>query len=420
MTGRSSAALRMVIMGVVFAGGLVSQACSDSGAGDGAPPSTPVDGGTPSVNADAADAADNGWFVPHPDKDSLRLYDENTIIDLKIDFAPGEYEKVLAPPGPGDLRYGKCDVTFEGTTVAAACRRKGDPLDWPDQAKPQMVVKFNLTDKAARFHGMRSLNLESFDGLAAPIRDRIGMWMMREAGLDAPRVNHARVFKNGELLGLYMNIEPVDHEFLEDHFGPDATGNLWEEGLELKTNERVNDHARLDALTELVEEEPLTGDHSAFFAALPTLIDVKQVLREMAGETVMLVDDNFSNGSSNFYYYEHPKRGFMVLVWDLDTILATDVNADPFAYWYTSDPNKLRQLMNQNPAWREEFIDDVVEIRDKLLTRFPAETDRVCNQIKSAVLEDETRDFADFEADCAAFKARSIERVAFLKKALGR
>jgi len=47
-------------------------------------------------------------------------------------------------------------------------------------------VRFNLTNKEGRFRGLRRLNLESFDGAAAPIRDRIGMWVMREAAIDAP------------------------------------------------------------------------------------------------------------------------------------------------------------------------------------------------------------------------------------------
>jgi hypothetical protein len=148
-----------------------------------------------------------------------------------VRLRPGDYEKMLAPPGADDLRYVPCKVTFLGkSSEQAACRRKGDTTDWPLEKKPQMVVKFNLYDPAKRFFGMRHLNLEYFAGTDAPIRDRLGMWLMREAGLDASRVNHARVLKNGAILGLYQNIEAMDHELLEDHFGPDADGNLWKRG----------------------------------------------------------------------------------------------------------------------------------------------------------------------------------------------
>jgi hypothetical protein len=250
-------------------------------------------------------------------------------------------------------------------------------MDWIHEIKPQIIVRFNFIDKQGRFRGLRRINLESFDGTEAPVRDRLGMWIMREAGINAPRVNHARVFKDGQYYGLYMNIESVDKEFLEDHFGTDDTGNLWESANELKTNEMVNDSSQLMALNNLVNAEPLAGDHTAFYGQLDALLDVPQVLREMAAETAMLVDDNFTNGSSNFYYYDHPRRRFMVLPWDLDTILTmAPANADPFAYWADSDPNKLRQLMNQNPAWRAEYVDALVDIRDNVLARAPREAGR--------------------------------------------
>src|SRR6476469_8463038 len=112
------------------------------------------------------------------------------------------------------------------------------------------------------------------------------MWVMREAGSDAPRVNHVRGFKNGEILGLSMNIEAEDQEFVEGHVGPeDDDGNLWKSGYELKTNEDVNDGSRLFALSDLIEDEPPTGDHTAFFEQLAMRMDVTQVLREMAAET---------------------------------------------------------------------------------------------------------------------------------------
>ena len=149
--------------------------------------------------------------------------------------------------GPSDTRWVHCTFSGLGSAVMPAfCRRKGGEDDWQFESKPQMIVRFNLVDKNGRFRGLRRLNLEFFDGDEAPIRDRVGMWAMREAGIDAPRVNHARVFKDGQLLGLYQNIESVDKEFLEDHFGADDTGNLWESASDLKTNEAAQRPAAAD------------------------------------------------------------------------------------------------------------------------------------------------------------------------------
>ena len=386
------------------------------------PPPPPIDA-APSAPPPAP-TPPPGPFVPGPSQKSIAVYDENTVVDLQLTFPPGEWPKLLVPVGPGDLRWVRCSITFKGETFpTAACRRKGNAIDWPLEGKPQMLVRFNFFDKQARFQGLRRFNLEHFDGAEAPIRDRLGMWLMRQAGIDAPRVNHARVFVDGQLFGVYQNIEAIDKEFLEDHFGPEGEGNLWESADELKTNEAVNNQSELVAWDQLIAAEPLEGDHTAFWAKLDQMMDIDQVLREMAAETALLSDDNFSNGSSNFYLYDHPRLGFQILPWDLDTILTSvPANSDPFAFWNTSPPNKLRLLMNQNPAWKARFVDQVVEIRDQILVRMPAEVDRICNQIREPIRLDpkRTATFQDFEADCQNVKSGVAARIAALKTLLGR
>ena len=352
------------------------------------------------------------------------MYDETRVAEIRLSFAPGDWEKLLAPVGPGDARFVPCGFTFDGEafTGAAACRRKGNLDYWPQEKKPQIIVRFNLTDKAGRFRGLRRLNLEAFHDLAAPVRDRLGMWIMRESGVDASRVNHARVFKDGQLLGLYMNIEALDQEFLEARFPGESDGNLWESGEDLQTNELVRNDARLMELALMIQREPLEANHADFYPRLDALVDVGQVIREMAAETAALADDNFSTGGANFYLYEHPRRGFVVLPWDFDTMFVAEAEADPFAFWDGAAPNKMRQLINLNAAWRKHYVDTLVDLRDRVLPRLPAEVDRICAQIAPAVREDPNRHFTyeEFEMDCAGIKAHVPRRIAALKRLLGR
>jgi hypothetical protein len=396
------------------------------GAGTGGSPGGGSGGEAPSpgTGADAGTSADAGPSAPHPSKMSVALFDEESIVDFHVTFPPGEYDKLLTLRGPNETRWVVCTFrALDTPAVEARCRRKGSLEDWANEKKPQFVVKFNHIDKQARFRGLRRFNLEAFDGAAAPIRDRVGMWLMREAGLDAPRVNHVRVFKDGTYLGLYQNIESEDKEFLEDHFGADSGGNLWEEGEDLKTNETKPLPSQLPALHDLVDQEPLAGDHAAFYAKLDALVDIEQILREMAGETALLADDNFANGSTNFAFYEHPQRGIMVLPWDFDSILTAPADADLYGYLGVStEANKLRLLMNQNPAWKQRYDDALVEMRDQHLARVPAKVDAICAQIAAAVKEDANKpaSFEDFQEDCAAVKAAASARVAAMKTMMGR
>ena len=399
-------------------------------AADEAPPATDTAAGAVDTaaggKADAAPAKDGPpRTYPSSSPMSVALYDESTIVDYYLTFPPTAWNLLLTLNGPNETRWVQCTfTTLGGPVVNAACRRKGDMTDWAFERKPQIVVRFNLLDKQGRYRGLRRFNLESFDGAAAPIRDRIGMWVMREAGLDAPRVNHVRVFKDGALLGVYMNIEAEDKEFLEDHFGPTAdNGNLWESGEELKTNETVNDRTRLLALNDLVENEPLVGDHAAFYAQLAARMDVAQVLREMAAETVILTNDNFSQGSTNFAYYEHPTRGFMVLPWDLDSIITVaPPSTELYGFKGVSEGSKLRELINQNPTWKAQFTNHLVDIRDNIMPRAAAKVDAVCAQIRAVVATDPNRtsSIEDFDVDCANVKNAIIQRMAEMKTLLGR
>lgn len=371
----------------------------------------------------------------HPNSKKSALYAENVVVDFYIDFEPDQWQKFYdcwkkkkyCSDMSGAKVYCHCSFTFANTTYKdAACRPKGNPADWQEEKKPQFIVRFDKWHNDGRFFGVRRIDLEASSEFSAPIRDRIGMWIMRHANIIAPRVNHARVFVNGDLMGIYQNIEVVDHEFLEERFDY-PIGNLYEndKGDWSKiTNKSQGDYSDINALEDLVIKEPKTGDHSSFYKSLAEIMDVKQVLRLMAGEMVFPTWDNYSNGSWNFYYYNNAGK-FIVIPWDLDRILSPyiEIEADPWTYTGHADElHKIRELINTNPEWREEFISNLIEIRDGAFKEAISRVDRVCNQIRPYIEKDPNRygTMADFDADCAFIKQRIKDRSTFLKQFLGK
>ncbi len=374
-------------------------------------------------DADAV-APDADTFVARPNPKNVSMFDEERVVAFALAFPEGEWDRFQAFRATGTKEYVHCAFTFEGQTFAdAACRSKSNPDYWAEEKKPQFVVRFNHWDKTGRFRGLRALNLEANPFHSAPIRDRLGLWLFREAGLPASRANHATVTVDGQPFGLYINIEVVDREFLEDHF-PDPSGNLYENGSELITNESTPDLSRLWDLEELVDDEPDTGDHAAFFAALPGLMDVPQVLREMAAEAVLPTGDNFTNGGTNYLLYDHPGRGFLVIPWDLDDILCeyADPESNPFEYWGHPElelpPSKLRVLINANPAWKAAYVAHLKAFRDDLLPRLQSRVATVCDQVRPYVEADPYKassDMEDFDADCEEAADRVRQRKAYLE-----
>ncbi len=363
---------------------------------------------------------------PDPWRQGDGFYDPTVIPRIELTFAADQWQAFQ------DARQAKlktwvyCDVaTGASTFQGAACRSKGNPDKWVEEKKPEFMVRFDKWDDNGRLLGLREINLERNPEHAAPIRDFVAMDMMRAAGILAPRVNHATVTVNGQDYGLYQNIEVVDKEFLQT-WTPDAEGNLYDQGTTLATNQSVGDTSDLDALRTLVDTEPSDADHAAFYTKLAALVDVHQVLREIAAEVVLPSWDNFSNGSHNFYYYHPPVGRFIVIPWDLDDCLSpvlTTVDVDPWSFLgHSVEPNRMRVLMMTNPAWHDEYLADLVEIRDGAFQAVPGVADAAAARIRSLVLADPyvTGGADAFDNDLADLKHRVEARTAFLKAYLGR
>ena len=59
------------------------------------------------------------------------------------------------------------------------------------------------------------------------MKEALSMALFARMGLAAPRVSHARVYVNGDYLGLFAVIEPIDKRFLRRTLGEDS-GYLYE------------------------------------------------------------------------------------------------------------------------------------------------------------------------------------------------
>jgi len=376
-------------------------------------------------------------FTPGPKPQTLPLFDQDTIVRFDLTFTPAAWNSLMdcwRNPSPGvrdgtQKCYVHCGFAFgdEGFEDAA-CRPKGNPEAWSEQDKPQFIVRFNKWDKSGRFRGMRRLNLEANPNGGVPIRDRLGMWLMRQSGIDASRVNDAVVTVNGENYGLYMNIETLDQEFLDTHFDyPD--GNLYSDGPKLETNEKANDISDVDAWDEQIMDEPLGVDHTSFAETLSAMMDVDQMLRVMAAEIVLPTVDNLKDGGGNFYLYHHPVRGFLVLPWDLDDIFSKTFSGpdQPFDACrgpvdLSTEPSKICQLVHDHPPWREKLVQDVIEIRDQVYALIPDKVDDYCAQVRDEFAKDPFQSYGmdDFDADCKYIKDYVASRTAYLKDYLGR
>jgi spore coat protein CotH len=160
--------------------------------------------------------------------------------------------------------------------------------------------------------------------------------LFTEAGIVAPRCNHARVTVNGVDLGIYSNIEPIKKPFLARHFS-DEDGNLYEgnaradftvelsENYERKTNEfdPEGQPASRDDLEAVIQA--LEAPDATLYEALDQVIEMDSFMTFWAMEVLTGHWDGCTGNRNNHYIYADPSSGkFHFMPWGTDGAFSRD------------------------------------------------------------------------------------------------
>src|SRR5437868_14872695 len=210
-------------------------------------------------------------------------------------------------------------------------------------AKRSLKVELDHFDEnAAKFHGIRKLNLNC--GAMDPTKGReaIAFAALRAAGVPAPRTAYAEVTLtvpgkfDREYLGLYTVIEQVDKTFLKDRFGNgkgllmkperlrgiEYLGENWDAykaRYQPKHDATPAEAKRVIEFAKLVAQ----GSDEQFAKEIGSYLDVDEFLRFLAATAMLSNLDSVLTMGHNFYIYLNPATNKLVfLPWDMDLSLA--------------------------------------------------------------------------------------------------
>ncbi|MDP2314050.1 MAG: CotH kinase family protein [Pseudomonadota bacterium] len=345
------------------------------------------------------------------------LYDPDLLPVFALEFSPEAWSGIRSDCNNGAQTYRPVELTYEGETVAAMARLKGN-WSWSCD-KLQFVVSFNEEDPAGRFHGQRKLMFDAPWYDRTFLHERLAFPLFAARGLPYSCVNNAKLVVNGEYYGLYANLERIDEEYLERHF-EESDGNLYQGGSELKTNETLADTSRLEALRA-----------ATTVAEIDALVDLDQAVAEWATEAMIPALDNYWAGVEiNYYLYDHPSRGFLYLPYDLDIsfgdaaytsgelIWPGAATVDPLTYeHYGWQKEALVELVLSDPVWCERFVEELVLARSVFSPEaLAAQVDAWDAQVGEALADDAHKPFstADHAAAVAQLKLFLDTRAAFV------
>jgi hypothetical protein len=299
---------------VCFALALLAGACGGSPGGS-------TDGGDD--DAVAIDAGPDAG--PDPTYD---LYDPAVVRDIHITLPPASVAALNADP----RTYVSGDLEVDGETVTnVGVRLKGEYNFRTLDQKAAFKIKLDEFVTGQTFHGLHRMTLNNSIEDPSFVAERLVYVAFRAAGVSAPRCNSARVFVNGELFGLYVDIETEDKTFVS-RWHDDATGNLYEElgyeflpgnedGFDLETNTAANDRSDLTAFFAAIA----AADDATLDTDLDAVLDFDQFFRGQALEAILNQWDGYGYtqfGPNNFRIYHEPATGkFTYIPWGMDMSL---------------------------------------------------------------------------------------------------
>ncbi len=112
--------------------------------------------------------------------------------------------------------------------ISIGLRLKGSTSLEKLSGRPSFKLKFNWKDlKGNRFLGLKGMTLNAMTQDTSMIHETAAYRLFNAMGIPASKTGYAKVFINGTLKGLYLNIETPDDIFLSKRFA-DPTQHLYE------------------------------------------------------------------------------------------------------------------------------------------------------------------------------------------------
>lgn len=349
---------------------------------------------------------------------SDQLFDRTFLHDVVLELAPSDLPSLSGTTGPLD----KPDrvpvmVRFDHIETTGQIRLKGLSTYVGIDDRASFSIKFEGDNRLA---SMKKIVLNSTLHDSTLVRAPVAYALAAKIGLAAPRAAYARVTLNGELMGLYNVIEPINKQFLAAHFGEEqAWGNLYEAsdfsllapgGPGSKPPDlKDEDEGRCRGDLEELQNALGSATSEQFVDALDARVDVDQLLRLVALENVIVRTDGFSDARNNFYLYRPPtpQSRWVMLPWGMDTLLAS-ADRDPWELRGSDSGPDLASPLVHRMAQASELVARYRPVVDEAAEAFEAsvvesELERVSSFFESEVVERplsarlqaEARDFAE-------------------------
>lgn len=330
----------------------------------------------PSPDA-APDAGSPDAFVDQ----SGPFFDPDHIVQVRITMASADWDamrvqtrtfnsviegKCLSQPAPDPFTTFHAQIQIDSTTFADVGIHKKGFFGSLDDTKPSLKVTLDEFVQGTEYLGLKKLTLNNSHQDPSFVRQCLSYEVFAAAGIVTPRCNFAHVRVNGVDMGVYVNVETMDHHLTKSHYA-DGTGNIYEGTLSdfrhdwlgtFDAKNHAGDGSDLVPLANVVDNSP----DSTFVADLAPYIDVDKFMTYWATEVVTDHWDGYANDHNNFFVYHDPTTNKLELIpWGPDAALQPGATFGPIGS--TNGPvavaanGALAWRLFSLPATKQQFLD---------------------------------------------------------------
>ena len=247
------------------------------------------------------------------------LFAPDNFLEVKIQINPllwdrlrYQYRDITKERKPGEAfksnyAYLPARVFINDEDLGEVGLRKKGLIGSSSTQRPSLKIKFNHSKKGRKYHGLERLTLNNNIQDPSLVKQYLSYKLFRKAGLPAPRCNFARVYVNGQYLGVYTNVESIRKQFLKRAFN-DSDGDLYEgmindfrEGMYETFEIKDGAGKKMKSIVRAVKALSKEGDDQ--LNELGQAIDIDQFINFWVLEIITGHWDGYNGNLNNFFVY---------------------------------------------------------------------------------------------------------------------
>jgi hypothetical protein len=366
----------------------------------------------------------DGKYLVAGDQTSAGIYDESTVEELRIYFAQNNYWSLMTQNYNAKIDI-PCQVKYKDTVLdSVGIRFKGQTSYFMNNTTKK---SFNLSIDAfkdQKLGGYKTLNLNNAWQDPSFMREVLYYQLIRKH-TPAAKANFVRLFINDQDWGIYLNVQQLNKDFLEEWYesndginmradapdgiasggGGQGSGPNWGDGTAafnylgtdttkyqkyytLKSNDTES-----NPWNELIDAcNVLNSSGAALETEAPKVFNIDNILWHLAAEIAFVDDDSYVyKGKMDYYLYKDVEtKRWQTYDYDGNSVIAANrVNWSAF-YNETKTNYPLLNKLLAVPAFRQRYLAHLRTILNDLFdeTKVNALIDKNDALIRAGVFAD--------------------------------